>query len=209
MKFTVTQEPNVSRWQWEKWEKWEKRERGQQYPEGTVGNVDVAPGDNDGVFDGFGGNVYAEEGAVSVIGDLDVDGETFSVLKEQTHNIQQVRTLLPVHFTSLNHNNKVFMMERYGHTPSHTCSSNVQRNVGSHLSVELQLSSASSVGVDGEVGGFVDDAAERLQPRSITPHLRRRKRLTRLFQRHVVVQKNGDHPGLTFSGKTSAAAGRM
>lgn len=53
------------------------------YPEGAVGDVDLAPGDDDGVFDGFGGNVNTEEGAVSVIGDLDVDGETFCVLKHQ------------------------------------------------------------------------------------------------------------------------------
>lgn len=50
------------------------------YPEGAAGDVDFAPGDDDGVFDGFGGNVDTEVGAVSVICDLDVDGETFGVL---------------------------------------------------------------------------------------------------------------------------------
>ncbi len=55
------------------------------YPEGAVGNADIAPGDDDGVFDGFGGNVNTEEGAVAVICDLNVNGETLCVLKTQTH----------------------------------------------------------------------------------------------------------------------------
>lgn len=54
------------------------------YPEGAVGNVDVSPGDDDGVFDGFSGNVDTEVGAVSVICDLYVDGETFCILESQT-----------------------------------------------------------------------------------------------------------------------------
>lgn len=53
---------------------------GQSYPEGTVGDVDLSPGDNDGVFDGLGGNVDTEEGAVSVLCDLDVDGEALCIL---------------------------------------------------------------------------------------------------------------------------------
>ena len=57
------------------------------YPEGAVGHIDVPPGDDDGVFDGFSGNVNTEEGAVSIISDLDVDGETLSVLKHK-HRVQ-------------------------------------------------------------------------------------------------------------------------
>lgn len=55
------------------------------YPEGAAGHVDVAPGDDDGVFDGFSGNVNTKVGAVAVICDLYVDGETFCVLQAQTH----------------------------------------------------------------------------------------------------------------------------
>lgn len=50
-------------------------------PEGAVRDVDFPPGDDDGVFDGFSGNVNTEEGAVSIICHLDVNGETFCVLK--------------------------------------------------------------------------------------------------------------------------------
>lgn len=46
--------------------------------------------------------------------------------------------------------------------------------MSSHLSVELQLSSAGSVGIDGEISGFVDDAAQRLQTWTVTFHLRRK-----------------------------------
>lgn len=42
----------------------------------------------------------------------------------------------------------------------------------SHLSVELEQPPASLPGVNGEVGGFVDDAAQRLQSRPKTPDLR-------------------------------------
>lgn len=55
------------------------------YPEGTAGDIDISPGDDDGVFDGLGGNVDTEEGSVSVICHLDVDGETLRILKQQTH----------------------------------------------------------------------------------------------------------------------------
>lgn len=63
-------------------------EPGSAYPEGTVGDADIGPGDDDGVFDGLSGNVDAEEGPVSVVGHLDVDGETLGVLKQQTAQTQ-------------------------------------------------------------------------------------------------------------------------
>lgn len=53
------------------------------YPEGAVGDVDLPPGDNDGVFYGFCGNVNAEEGAVSIICYLNVDGEALCVLQHK------------------------------------------------------------------------------------------------------------------------------
>lgn len=46
------------------------------YPEGALGNVDFPPGDDDGVLDGFGGDIDAEIGAVSIVSDLDVDWES-------------------------------------------------------------------------------------------------------------------------------------
>lgn len=46
------------------------------YPEWAVGDVDFTPGDDNGVFDGFCGNVNTEVGAISIICDLDVNGET-------------------------------------------------------------------------------------------------------------------------------------
>lgn len=52
----------------------------------------------------------------------------------------------------------------------------------SDLSVELQLSSAGSVGVDGEISRFVDDAAQRLQTWTVTLHLRGRKYSHIMFQ---------------------------
>lgn len=55
------------------------------YPEGTVGDIDISPGDDDGVFDGLSGDVDAEEGSVSVIRLLDVDGGTLRILKQQSH----------------------------------------------------------------------------------------------------------------------------
>lgn len=56
------------------------------YPEGAARNIDIAPGDDDSVFDGFAGNINTAEGAVSVIGDLDVDGETLSILEAQRND---------------------------------------------------------------------------------------------------------------------------
>lgn len=53
------------------------------HPEGTVGSVDISPGDDDGVFDGLGGKVDTEEGSISVIRHLDVEGQTLGVLKQQ------------------------------------------------------------------------------------------------------------------------------
>lgn len=46
----------------------------------------------------------------------------------------------------------------------------------SHLSVQLQLSSASSTGVNGEFSWFVDDAAQWFQAWARTLDLRRRKK---------------------------------
>lgn len=37
------------------------------YPEWTVGNIDLAPGDDDGVFDGFRRDVDAKECAVTIV----------------------------------------------------------------------------------------------------------------------------------------------
>lgn len=50
------------------------------YPEGTVGHVDLSPGDDDGMFNGFDRSVYTKKRAISLISDLDVDGAAFSVL---------------------------------------------------------------------------------------------------------------------------------
>lgn len=59
------------------------------YPEGTVGDVDISPGDDDGVFDGLLGDVDTEEGSVSVVCNLDVDGEALGILKTATPPHQQ------------------------------------------------------------------------------------------------------------------------
>lgn len=59
------------------------------YPEGTVGDIDISPGDDDGVFDGLRGDIDTEEGSVSVVCILDVDGETLGILKTATHPHQQ------------------------------------------------------------------------------------------------------------------------
>lgn len=50
------------------------------HPEGAVGNVDLPPGDDDGVFNGLDRSVHTQECAVSLVIDLDVDGTAFSVL---------------------------------------------------------------------------------------------------------------------------------
>lgn len=42
-----------------------------------------------------------------------------------------------------------------------------------HLSIELQLSSASSMGINGEISRFVNNAAQRLQTWTVTFHLRK------------------------------------
>lgn len=117
------------------------------YPEGAVGNIDFTPGDDDGVFDGFGGNVNTEVRAVSVICDLYVDGETLCILKAQTQ------------FSLISDPNSTITLKRIIDDR--------------HLSVELQLSSAGFMSIDGEICRFVDDAAQRLQTWSVTLHLRR------------------------------------
>ena len=63
----------------------------------------------------------------------------------------------------------------------------INSSLSSDLSVELQLSSAGSVGVDGEGCRFVDDAAERLQTRSVTFHLRRKFNIYLLFNNKTSV----------------------
>lgn len=45
----------------------------------------MSPGDDDGVFDGLGGNVDTEEGPIAIIRHLDVEGETLGILKQQRH----------------------------------------------------------------------------------------------------------------------------
>ena len=52
------------------------------YPEGAVGHVDLTPGDNNGVLDGFGRSVCTHKRAISFVSDLDVDGATLSILSE-------------------------------------------------------------------------------------------------------------------------------
>lgn len=50
------------------------------YSEGAAGHVHLPPGDDDGVFNGFDRSVHTQEGAVSLVSDLDVDGAAFGVL---------------------------------------------------------------------------------------------------------------------------------
>ena len=57
----------------------------QPYPEGAAGHVDLSPGDDQGVFDGLAGDVHTQEGAVAVVGDLDVDGEALRILRGRKH----------------------------------------------------------------------------------------------------------------------------
>lgn len=84
----------------------------------------------------------------------------------------------------------------------------VQEGFDSHLSVEPQLSSAGSAGVDGEVGWLVNNAAQRLQSRAVASHLRSRGKA-------LVYRETAEDPGnqggsaQTLSGNTSRAAGRM
>lgn len=106
------------------------------------------------MFDGFRGNVNTEVGAVSVVCDLDVDGETLRVLKQpQTESLGCSRTDEPCWMN------------------------NFWKVWNGHLSVELQFPSPGSVGVDGEISRFVDDAAQRLQTGTETFHLRRREHI--------------------------------
>ena len=53
------------------------------YPEGAAGHVDLPPGDDQRVFDRLAGDVHAEEGAVAVVRDLDVDREALRILPGQ------------------------------------------------------------------------------------------------------------------------------
>lgn len=79
--------------------------------------------------------------------------------------------------------------------------------LNSHLSVELQLASAGSMGIDGEIRRFVHDAAQRLQTWTVTLHLRTRGMFNSQTRRKAfAAQQESD---VTFSGKTSLAAGRM
>ncbi|MEQ2159625.1 hypothetical protein GOODEAATRI_024948 [Goodea atripinnis] len=125
------------------------------YPEGTVGNIDFTPGDDDCVLDGFGGNVDTEVGAVSIICNLDVNRETVCIL---------------VRYPQIDLLSTTARKERV------SCSWKLKEPLSSHLSVEPQLSSSSSNAVDGKVSWFVDDATQRLQTRAITFHLRSRKK---------------------------------
>lgn len=52
------------------------------YPEGAVGYIDLTPGNNDGVFYGFDRSVQTQEGAVSLVCDLDIDCAALSILEE-------------------------------------------------------------------------------------------------------------------------------
>lgn len=54
------------------------------YPEGAVGHIDLPPGDNDGVFNGFDRSVGTHERAISPVCDLDIEGAAFGVLGRHT-----------------------------------------------------------------------------------------------------------------------------
>lgn len=54
--------------------------KGVSYPKGAVGDVDLTPGDDDGVFNGFNWSVHTLKRAISSVSDSDVDDATFSVL---------------------------------------------------------------------------------------------------------------------------------
>lgn len=121
------------------------------YPEGAAGNIDITPGDDDSVFDGFAGNINTAEGAVSVIFDLDVNGETLSILEAQRNHPQS--QIIPA-------------------SPAIISNPSLWKK-SSHLTIKVQLSSAGSAGVNGEVSGFVDNAADWLQTWTVTFNLRR------------------------------------
>lgn len=59
-----------------------------------------------------------------------------------------------------------------------------------HLGIELEWPTASPSGINGEVGGFVDNATKRFKPRPITPDLRARERGAR--DREGFLEKGGD-----------------
>lgn len=50
------------------------------YPEGAVGHIDLSPGDDDGVFDGFDRGVHTQVSAIAFVCNFNVDGATFSIL---------------------------------------------------------------------------------------------------------------------------------
>lgn len=52
------------------------------YPEWTAGYIDLAPGDDYGVFDGFCRDVDTKESSVTIVCNLDVNRVTFRVLKK-------------------------------------------------------------------------------------------------------------------------------
>lgn len=54
------------------------------YPEWTVGYIDLTPGDDNGVFDGFCRDVDAKESAITIVCNLDVNRITFRVLKKKS-----------------------------------------------------------------------------------------------------------------------------
>lgn len=55
-------------------------QRWQTYPEGALGHVDAAPGDDDSMFNGLGRHVGAAEGTVAIGDHLDVDGAAICIL---------------------------------------------------------------------------------------------------------------------------------
>lgn len=57
--------------------------RASSYPERTVGDIDLTPGDDNGVFDGFCRDVDAKESAVTIVCNLDVNRVTFRVLEKK------------------------------------------------------------------------------------------------------------------------------
>lgn len=53
------------------------------HPEGAVGHIDLAPGDDDGVFNGLDRGVHTVKRAVAFVSDLDVDSAAFSILSRR------------------------------------------------------------------------------------------------------------------------------
>lgn len=54
------------------------------HPEGTLGNIDSTPANNDGMLDGLGGDVDTGEGAITVVLGLDINGDTICILPKKT-----------------------------------------------------------------------------------------------------------------------------